>query len=154
MLEEIASTSISEISFREPARATSDTPLIDVVARMRGRRRGAAIIEDDGRLAGIFTERDLMLRVEHSNQDWHKKPVSEVMTRDVIVIKASDSISAAVQKMKEGLFRHLPVDRGPEKPTALISIRDILSYIAEYFPKEFQNLPPDPEHEASQPWGG
>lgn len=155
MLKEIAATPVSDIDIREPVRVSPDTPLIDVVTRMREHRRGAAIIEDGGKVTGIFTERDLMLRVDHTTgKAWHEQPVSEFMTKDVVVIAASDSLSDAVKKMKQGLFRHLPVDRGPGAPTGLVSIRDVLAYIVEHFPGEFLNLPPDPEHEASRRWGG
>ena len=155
MLKEIASTPVNEVNIREPVRVAPSTSLLDVVTRMREKRRGSAIIEDGGRVVGIFTERDLMLRVDHtSGQGWHQKPVSEVMTRDVVMISSRDSIAAAVQKMKAGDFRHLPVDQGPGKAVGLISIRDILAYIAEHYPAEFLNLPPDPEHEARRRWGG
>lgn len=155
MLKEIASTPVSDINIREPVRVSPGTPLIDVVTRMREKRRGGAIVEDGGKVAGIFTERDLMLRVDHSKaKGWHQQPVSEFMTRDVVMIAASDPVSDALKKMKQGRFRHLPVDRGPDAPTGLVSIRDILAYIVEHFPAEFLNLPPDPEHEASRRWGG
>lgn len=154
MLKKIAATAISEIELREPARASADTPLIDVITRMREMRRGAAIIEEDGALAGIFTERDLMLRVDHTGKDWHKRPVGEVMTRELVVVSGSDSISVALQKMKKGLFRHLPVDMGPGRPVALASIRDILAHLVAFFPDEFINLPPGPNHEPQSPWGG
>lgn len=154
MLENIAATPISEINMREPVRAAADTPLMDVVTRMREMRRGAAIIEDDGSLVGIFTERDLMLRVDHSNQDWHRRPVGEVMTKDLIMVSGRDALSVALQKMNKGFFRHLIVDRGPGQPAGLVSIRDILAHIVEFYPQEFINLPPDPEHEAQNRWGG
>src|SRR5690606_34551238 len=107
MLKEIASTPVSDINIREPVRVAPDTPLIDVVTRMREQRRGAAIVEDGGKVTGIFTERDLMLRVDHTKgKAWHQQPVSEFMTRDVVMIAASDPLSEALKKMKQGLFRH------------------------------------------------
>jgi CBS domain-containing protein len=155
MLKEIAATAVTEIDIREPVRVTPDTTLIDVVTRLREKRRGAAIIEEGGKVVGIFTERDLMLRVDHtSGQGWHKKPVRDFMTKNVVMVSARDSIATAVQKMKSGEFRHLPIDLGSGKPVGLVSIRDILAYIAEHYPAEFLNLPPDPEHEARRRWGG
>ncbi len=155
MLKEIASTPVNEITIREPVRVAPSATLLDVVTRMREKRRGSAIIEEGGKVVGIFTERDLMLRVDHtSGQGWHQKPISDFMTKNVVMISTRESISTAVQRMKTGDFRHLPVDQGPGKPVGLISIRDILAYIAEHYPAEFLNLPPDPEHEARRRWGG
>ncbi len=154
MLEEIASTPIGEIPIREPVRVTANTLLGEVVTRMREMRRGSALIEEGGEVRGIFTERDLMQRVNHGDQSWRNTPVGDVMTKGVVTIDARMSVSEAVQKMKAGLFRRMPVDFGAGKPVGMVSIRDILAYIAEHFPAEFLNLPPDPEHEATAPWGG
>jgi CBS domain-containing protein len=155
MLKEIAATPVTEIDIREPVRVTPETALLDVVTRLREKRRGAAIVEEGGKVVGIFTERDLMLRVDHTKgQGWHKQPVRDYMTKNVVMVSGRDSIATAVQKMKSGEFRHLPVDLGSGKPVGLVSIRDILAYIAEHYPAEFLNLPPDPEHEARRRWGG
>jgi CBS domain-containing protein len=155
MLEEIAATPVSDIPLREPARARTDTPLIDVVSAMHEMRRGATIIEDDqGRIAGIFTERDLMVRVEHGDSSWHRQPVGEVMTRDPVRIAPTESLSTALRRMRQTGCRHLPVTDDQGKTAGVVSIRDLLAHIAEYFPEEFLNLPPDPEHEASRRWGG
>jgi CBS domain-containing protein len=155
MLAEIAATPVSDIPLREPVRARAHTPLIEVVSTMHEMRRGASIVEDDhGRLAGIFTERDLMLRVEHGDSSWHRRPVGEVMTRDPIRIAPTESLSTALRRMREAGCRHLPVADGQGKTTGVLSIRDILAHIAEFFPEEFLNLPPDPDHEASRRWGG
>jgi CBS domain-containing protein len=155
MLAEIAATPVSDIPLREPARARGHTPLIEVVSTMHEMRRGATIVEDDqGRIAGIFTERDLMLRVEHGDSSWHRQPVGEVMTRDPIRIAPTESLATALRRMREGGCRHLPVADSQGMTTGVLSIRDILARIAEFFPEEFLNLPPDPDHEASRRWGG
>jgi CBS domain-containing protein len=155
MLAEIAATPVSDIPLREPARARTRTPLIEVVSTMHEMRRGATIVEDDqGRIAGIFTERDLMLRIDHGDSSWHRQPVGEVMTRDPVRISPAESLSTALRRMREAGCRHLPVVDGQGQTAGVLSIRDILAHVAEFFPEEFLNLPPDPDHEASRRWGG
>lgn len=155
MLEEIALTPVGDLKARTPARARPETTLFEVVARMREARRGAALIEDhEQRLVGIFTERDLMLRVDHGDPSWPDRPVSEVMTRYPVTIPATASLARALRQMRKGPFRHLPVMDGQGRARGILSIRDILAYMAEHFPAEFLNLPPDPEHEANERWGG
>jgi len=154
-LEALAATQVSMIPLRQPVTVTEDAPLIRVVEQMRELRRGAAMIEDgEGMVIGIVTERDFMLRVAHHDSSWHTMTVGEVMTRDLIWVKPTDSLSVALRAMQKGYFRHIPVldDRG--KAVGLLSIRDILSYTVEFFPGAFINLPPGPDHEASQLWGG
>lgn len=155
MLEELAATLVSDISLREPARVSTHTPLLDVVATMHEMRRGATIVEDEqGRIAGIFTERDLMLRVEYGDSSWQRRPVGEVMTRDPIRVAPTESLSTALRRMRHTGCRHLPVTDAQERAVGILSIRDILAHMAEFFPEEFLNLPPDPEHAASRRWGG
>lgn len=155
MLEEIAATPIGDLSSREPVRVKDDATLIDVVTAMRERRRGAAIVEDgEGRLVGIFTERDLMLRVDHETTDWHQSAVSSLMTENPESVSSKETLANALNRMKAGSFRHVPVIDDQGAAISLVSVRDILGHIVEHFPEEFINLPPDPDHEARNRWGG
>ena len=154
-LEQIAATPISDLALRDPVRGKPDDTLFQIVTALREHRRGAAIIEDEGgRLLGIFTERDLMLRVDHANQDWHERPVSVYMSRALITVATNETLSHALDRMSDGGFRHLPVVGERGRTVGILSIRDILAHITEYFPGEFINLPPGPGHEASGRWGG
>ena len=151
----IAATPISEVKCRAPVRVHLRAPLIDAVTLLRERRRGAVIIEDDdGRLAGIFTERDLITRVDHGDHGWHILPVEQHMTRQPRTIGKNGRVADAIRLMNEGPFRHLPVVDDDGRVVGILSIRDIIRHIAEHYPKEFLNLPPDPSHEAHHRWGG
>ncbi len=155
MLQELAQTSIIGVDRRDAVRVKEDTKLIDVVTQIREHRRGAVVIEDSaGRLAGVFTEHDLIARVAHDSQDWHNDPVSGVMTADPKRLTASSTIAEALALMQQHTFRNLPIVDDDNKVLGLISIRDILTHIAEHFPNEFINLPPSSKHEASGRWGG
>ena len=153
-LAEIAATAIDEVPHRLAVRVTPDTSLIEVVSQLREHRRGAVIVEDETGIVGIFTERDVMKRIDHTDQAWHTMKVSEVMTASPKTIRTNQTISDAINAMMVGMFRHLPMVDADGKPAGIVSIRDILMHIVEFFPKEFVNLPPDPEHEANAPWGG
>ena len=153
-LADIAATPIREISNREPVRVSGDTPVIDVIESLRQHGRGAAVIEDDTGVAGIFTERDVMKRIDHSDHSWHSKPVREVMTEKLATIRPDQSLRDAIDQMIAGHFRHLPIVDSDGSLSGVLSIRDLLAYIVEHFPADFVNLPSDPDHEASKPWGG
>lgn len=153
-LEEIAGTSISEVSHRKPVRVGPDATLIDVVTQMREKHRGAVVVEDDTGVIGIFTEGDLRYRVDHTDQSWHATRVADIMTRAPRTIRTDQTIHDAINTMLVGTFRHLPLVDADGRPAGIVSIRDILSHLVDFFPQEFVNLPPDPEHEAKAPWGG
>lgn len=155
MLDKIAETPIGDVDTRNLVRVKTKTPLLSVIKAMREGNRGAAVIEDNkGNLLGVFTERHLVSRVNHSSQAWHDISVDEVMFKDPKTIEESHYIREALALMSENKIRVLPIMDADNHTIGIVSIRDILTYIAEHFPAEFLNLPPDPEHEATDLFGG
>ncbi len=154
-LEEAGNSPIGDLRNRNLVCVEGTCTLISIVEQMHEHGCGAAgIVDSKGVLIGIFSIRDLMRRVDHSTMDWHSTPVSEVMTADPTCVSDSDTLSAAIEVMRRGSFRHLPRVDADGKPIAISSVRDVLAYISEHFPKEFLNLPPRPGHDAKTPWGG
>jgi CBS domain-containing protein len=93
--------------------------------RMSERNIGAVAVVDDGRLAGIFSERDIMSRVVARGLSPENTRVDVVMSRDLVVARPEDDVDAALEKMHSIRARHLPVvDDG--RLVGMISIRDLL----------------------------
>jgi CBS domain-containing protein len=153
-LEDVATATVGHVTLRATVRVQTDDPMYKVIESMKGQHRGAVLVEDGKDLVGIFTERDVMQRLDHNDLGWLHVNVGEVMTPRPTVIHADDTIAEAMRRMTQGRRRHLPVVDTAGHAMGLLSIRDLLAYVAERFPEEFVNLPPDPEHEASGEWGG
>lgn len=154
MLEVLAALPLSQIPTRTPVMVKPTTRLSDVVTAMREAHHGSVlVVEDDGSLVGIFTERDLLRRVDHRTPAWQDQKVSAVMTPQPMIIREDDTFAEAMRRMDMGKLRHLPVVRD-RTPVAIVSIRDLLGYIASRFSADFINLPPDPDATAKTPWGG
>lgn len=81
------------------------------------------MVVEDGRLAGIFTERDALFRVLAAGLDPERTTLAQVMTADPAVIPVTASLSHAMHVMHDGGFRHLPVVEGG-KPVGMVSLRD------------------------------
>ena len=147
-MQALASARVGELEPRPHARVGVDDAMWKVVAEMKTKGRGAVLVEDEGALVGIFTERDLLNRVDYSDALWSHVVVRDVMTPHPMVIRPDDSLSEALRRLTQGHRRHLPIvdDRG--HVLGLISIRDILTFIAERFPEDMMNLPPHPDHES------
>jgi CBS domain-containing protein len=143
----LAVASVGDLGVRPCAKVTTDTPLGSVVDEMKSHGRGCVLVVDGDKLVGIFTERDVLNRIDHSNAVWTQVAVGKIMTPRPVVIRPEDSLAEAIHRLTEGHRRHLPVvdERGIR---GVISIRDILAYIAGRFPEEMMNLPPDPTHES------
>ena len=87
----------------------------EAIERMLARRQaGVLIVDGDGRLTGIFTERDVLTRVAGPRRDPQKTPLAEVMTRDPEALTAGDRIAFAVHCMSVAGYRTVPlVQRRP-----------------------------------------
>ena len=93
--------------------------------RMVERNIGAVAVVASGKLAGVFSERDIMSRVVARGLDPDQTQVDEVMTKQVVVASPDENVDDAIQKMHSIGSRHLPVvDEG--KLVGMISIRDLL----------------------------
>jgi CBS domain-containing protein len=144
----LASATVGALSPRPHARVGVDDAMWKVVSEMKAQGRGAVLVEDDGALVGIFTERDLLNRVDYGDPLWSHVVVRDVMTPHPMVIHPDDSLSEALRRLTQGHRRHLPIVDERGRVLGLVSIRDILTYVAEQFPEEMVNLPPHPDHES------
>lgn len=81
----------------------------DASRAMAERRVGAVLVMEEGRVAGIFSERDLLVRVLLAGRDAKATPVSEVMSKDLVYITPDTPIREAMAVMTERRCRHLPV---------------------------------------------
>ncbi|MBD3217385.1 MAG: CBS domain-containing protein [candidate division Zixibacteria bacterium] len=115
---------------REIFKVKPETLLKDGLEIIMKNRIGALLVTDeDDKLAGIITERDMLWRIYKDGHDALGKKVEDYMTRNVIVGIPDDDIETAEQFMTVNRFRHLPIMEG-EKLVGLISIGDIVKNLA------------------------
>ena len=93
--------------------------------RMTERNIGAVAVVNQGALAGVFSERDIMSRVVAKGLDPNDTRVDAVMTKEIVVADPKENVDAALQKMHSIGSRHLPVVQNG-KLVGMISIRDLL----------------------------
>jgi CBS domain-containing protein len=147
-MQALADARVGDLAPRPHAKVDADAAMWKVVEQMTAKGRGAVLVEDDGALVGIFTERDLLNRVDHTDPLWSHLTVRDVMTPHPMVVRGDDSLTEALRRMTQGHRRHLPIVDERGKVLGLISVRDILSFVADKFPEEMVNLPPHPDHES------
>ncbi len=97
----------------------------DAAQAMRDWDVGAVLVTENGRLAGIFTERDLVNRVIACDRDPTSTPLSEVMTRDPDTISPKAAALEALRLMEDGGYRHVPVV-AEGRLVGIVSGRDFL----------------------------
>lgn len=90
---------------------------------------GAVLIVDDaGKLLGIFSERDLLTKVADAAQDHLTRPVQDFMTANPATVRPSDKLAFVLHQMDVGGYRHLPVLQAGQ-PFGMISVRDMLRHV-------------------------
>jgi CBS domain-containing protein len=147
------SSLISELRLPKAVTVQSGTTLKDVSNLMCDRSFGCVPIVKDNKLVGIFTERDWLNRVLRNNVSLGQ-PVDDVMTPQPITLTKFSGIWEAAELMGNKKVRHIPIIDDNEMPVSMVSVRDILRYLAECFPEQFLAHPPDNKTQTFQAEGG
>jgi len=145
-------TKIRHLPLRTPALVERGQSIREAVEAIKSRGLGCALVCDQGRLAGIFTERDLLNKVLGKKVSYDL-PVDNFMTADPARLSLDDSMEAAMQLMREGDYRNIPLVDAEGKTAGVVTVRDLISYLAEHFPKEALNLPPVSDQHLARPEG-
>ncbi len=90
----------------------------------------ALLVTKGDKLEGIFTERDISVKIIASGKDLDKTKISQVMTKNPVTISPDDLAMDALQKMCELGFRHLPIVDG-ERVVGMVSVRDLYVTVQE-----------------------
>lgn len=111
-----------------------------IEAMLRCHTGGAAVLDSDGHVAGVFTERDVLVKVALSAKDPAQTPVSELMAHPVQCAQVDIGPAEALAIMAEHHFRHLPIIDDGGKLLGMISMRNLLQWRTEDLSHELDAL--------------
>ena len=127
----------------EPICLPESATVSEAIERMLARRQaGVLIVDGDGKLAGIFTERDVLTRVAGRGRDAGQTRLSEVMTRDPDALTIGDRVAYAVHSMSVAGYRTVPLVDADRRPVGVVTVGDVIRWLAGLFPEAVLNLPP------------
>ena len=106
-----------------------DTPVAEVLQLLVRRRIGCVFVVQDEQLAGVFSERDALLRLGTAVKRHAQQPISQFMTSNPQSLDCSAKVAYAVHLMDVGGYRHVPLVDKDRRPVGVISARDILEYL-------------------------
>jgi CBS domain-containing protein len=132
--------SLLKIAHVPPATVESTATVMEAVQVMAEEGVGAVAVVDDGRLRGIFTERDVMLRVVLRERRPRETRVPEVMTTPAETTSRDTSAEEALSFMLEHHIRHLPVIDADGKLLGMLSIRNLLEHMVADLQHELHSL--------------
>ena len=144
-------TKIHQILRPKLLMALPATSLQEAVDLMRVEKSGYLVIVDEhSKLVGMFTEREVLMKALVKGVSW-ASPVSQFMRTDLHILKKSDTVGEALHMMFKFSVRHVPLVDEYGQVNGILSIRTIVGFLAELFPKEILNLPPRPQiHETAE----
>jgi CBS domain-containing protein len=135
-------TSISVLLERKGSTVFSMPPDVTVVTAVKEMDRhkiGAILVIDNGRIVGIFTERDVLTRVVAAGLDPKKTPIERVMSRDPMTVPSTTTVEEVMTLFTDKRFRHLPVVDGG-RLVGMVSIGDILRRMVDTHRQEAEQL--------------
>ncbi len=140
---------IKQLRVKKPVTVAPAQSVAEVVKLMQKKRSGCVLVVEMGKLVGIFTERDVLMKVV-GRTDLEAITIQEVMTPSPQAFQAEDSVAFILNAMHVGGYRHVPVLDENKNPVAVVSVKDIVSFMLEHFPEDVLNLPPEPIRKTEQ----
>ena len=133
--------SVLELCDRECAAVSVEGTVADAIRMMLARHVGAVgVTDNENRVAGIFTERDVLQKLALSGCDPDKTPIRELMTTPVEMATLSTGPGEALAVMVERHYRHLPVVDHDCKLLGMLSIRNVLQSRVDALTQELDSL--------------
>jgi CBS domain-containing protein len=129
LVRSVMEDNLSRLTQEETLTVRPEEPVIEVARRMKETGASCALVLDDGGLAGIFTEHDVLCKLVGADEERLKAPVKEMMTPQPEALKEADSVAAALNKMAVGRYRNVPILKN-DGSYAVTSIKHVLKYIA------------------------
>ncbi len=113
----------------------AQTSVVEVAQKMRDDRVGALLVEWNGEIVGIVTERDIIEKVVAHGKDFTTTTVKDVMTSPANSIQVTNSLQKTLEIMKNLGVRHLVV-REAEKVIGIVTLRDLLVYFGWFYEQQ------------------
>jgi len=116
----------------QPVLAHAEDSLEKVISILQEHKNGSVlIVSAEGHLIGIFTERDVVLKIVNKGINIDTTPVSDYMTKEPATATMTTTIAYALNMMSHGGFRNIPIVDENRIPVGLVAVKNILDYLAQ-----------------------
>ncbi|MCA9108506.1 MAG: CBS domain-containing protein [Planctomycetaceae bacterium] len=134
--EALATRTVTDLAAQPCETISADTSIAEALKKLASIHHACLLVEDEGRLAGLFTDRDLLDRVVLEFEDCRDQPLRTVMTPDPVYVSESDCPAAVLAVMAVSGFRHVPVLDADGMIAGIVSPRRITEFLLEHSPSE------------------
>ena len=125
---------------RDPLKVAPETSVREVIRKLVDTGRNCALVVQHDKMVGIFTERDILMDIAGRYDELADCPVKQFMTPDPERLRPTDTVAFGLNRMMVGDYRHLPIE-GEGKALGVVSVRHIVSYLADRYPDVLESDP-------------
>jgi CBS domain-containing protein len=115
---------IREVMTRDPLTLSDDATITEAAKAMRNKDIGDVIVLSGGQVAGIVTDRDIVIRAVADGHDLQSTPIGQISSRDLTTLSPDDTVEDAIRLVRDNAVRRLPVVEG-NKPVGIVSLGDL-----------------------------
>ncbi|HKR02529.1 MAG TPA: CBS domain-containing protein [Pyrinomonadaceae bacterium] len=132
LVRSVMEDTLGSLESMETVAVGPEEPALEVARRMKESQTGCALVlDDEGKLVGIFTEHDVLCKLISADARGEADvPVGKLMSGNPETLRETDSVAAALNKMAMGRYRHVPIQRS-DGGYSVASIKSVLKYIAQ-----------------------
>jgi CBS domain-containing protein len=138
---------VIHLNLTEFTQVESGDSVSATIEKMRQENHNCAFVTNQGKLVGIFTDRDILRKVVAAPESWDQ-PIETVMTAQPLTVNTDDPADTALNLMNEKHFRNVPVLDNKGTVIGNLTHYAIVKYLADRFPESVYNLPPEPDRVA------
>lgn len=151
--QELHGEKVTHLDLSGYTQVETGTSIYKTIQKMREEGNNCAFVTDDNRLIGIFTDRDVMREVVDRPDIWDHS-IDEVMTHNPKTVRANQLAGDALKMMDSLHFRNAPVLDDEGSIVGNLTHFAVIHYLADLFPEEVYNLPPEPDQYGEDRHGG
>ena len=120
---------------------------------MQENKSGYVVVAENNKCVGMFTETDVARKILGKDVNWGA-PIRQFMTPNPCVLSPNEPVAKAIDMMGDHRFYHVPLVDAAGNLAGVLSVRTLIRFLAEFYPTEVFNLPPDPNQVMTSPEGG
>ena len=116
---------VRDLMNQKPIKVPSSSSLIDAARKMREADVGAIVVEDDGKIRGLITDRDIVIRAVAQGRDPNTTRVVDICSTELTTLSPNDDLDRAIDMMRKKAIRRVPVVDASNQAVGILSLGDL-----------------------------
>ena len=116
---------VRDLMNQKPIKVPSSSSLIDAARKMREADVGAIVVEDDGKIRGLITDRDIAIRAVAQGRDPNTTRVVDICSTELTTLSPNDDLDRAIDMMRKKAIRRVPVVDASNQAVGILSLGDL-----------------------------